>query len=309
MYKKVILFSIFLLFIINTQAQITFPYIKILYDSGWTYKNLQLIPIRYKDSIFNKTNLPAALLSLQQAMQQKKVQIKENIYAREPNVNTLTIKNLSKQYILVTNGEMIKGGKQDRMIAETKIIAPGKEAEYLNVFCIEKGRWSNKQQPFSYGGYANAKIRKAADSSGVQHHVWKEIDKQFELEKVEIPNSPLIQLMGKKKNILPDYVTFFMDKFTKSDSLNIGFIVLSDKKILGCDVFINESSMNTNFEKILHSYIATVTNTESNVEVDDKKLKDFCNQLFSSEVSQKKFLEHNGKAFTYNNKTIHITAY
>jgi hypothetical protein len=57
-------------------------------------------------------------------MQQKKIKITENKFDGRENVNTLNIRNLSKEYILVESGDLLKGGKQDRMSAETKLIAP-----------------------------------------------------------------------------------------------------------------------------------------------------------------------------------------
>lgn len=313
MQKSIFLWCFFILFSIQKlEAQLTYPNIIVLYDSAWTYKNLDLIPIIKKDTSLDDNSLPKKILSFQQAMLGKKLQVKENVYTKEANVNVITIKNISKEYVFVASGELVQGGKQDRYLAESKILAPGKEAEYFNVYCIEKGRWSKKPKPFNYGGYANINVRKAADSSGVQQHVWKEIEKQFTKENVEIKDYPYIKLKEKKVQDLSDYFNFFRNKYKQSDSTYIGFIAVSDSShstIIGCDVFANERLLAAEFENILYSYIEGITNRDALVKVNDEKVKRFSNQLFGNEESQKKFLEHNGKIFTQNNKTLHIVAY
>lgn len=311
MNKFIQFLFLFLLTSFFTKAQFTFPNIKILKDSSWTYKNLQLIPIKYSEQEISKEQFPysASIISLKNAMQNKKVQVKENIYAKDANVNTITIKNLSKEYILIVSGEMLKGGKQDRIIAETKILEPNKEAEYVSVFCIEKGRWSKKQKPFIYAGFADANLRKAADSTNVQQHVWQEIEQQIAEEKCEVNNESYLQLKAKRKIVLDDYYHFFQEKYKETDSSIVGFIAVTDSIILACDVFITAKLLSMQFENILSGYLQAVKNAQKEVHISLLKINSFSNKVFSSEQQQKKYLEHHGKIYSYKNKVLQITAY
>jgi len=55
------------------------------------------------------------------------------------DVNELLMENKGKKPILLLAGEMVSGGKQDRMIGKDLILGPGK-IRRINVFCIEHGR-------------------------------------------------------------------------------------------------------------------------------------------------------------------------
>jgi hypothetical protein len=308
-YFKTLLGSVFILLCIHTEAQLTFPHVKVIYDSAWSFKNLTLIPVRFTDSLHNKTAVPRSFLSLSVAMQQKKIKITENKFDGRENVNTLNIKNLSKEYILVESGDLLKGGKQDRMIAETKLITPGNDINYLTVFCIEKGRWDKKAKPFSYAGFADATIRKAGDSSGVQQHVWREIEKQFVANETLTETYPYLQLQKKKTGQLNDYQQFFINRFKQSDSVYAGFIVLTDSTILAADIFANEYLLASSFEKLLSSYIGAIKNKESTVKTSKETVQNFARKLLSTESAQKKFVEHHGKIFLYKNYPLHITTF
>lgn len=305
---KVFFSSIFLLLLLECKAQLTFPHLAVLYDSAWTYKNLQLIPIRFTDSLHYDPTFPKTFMLLSNAIKSKKVQIKENNFEGRSNVNVLNVLNTSKEHILVESGDLLKGGKQDRMFAETKFIEPNKEVDFLSVYCIEKGRWDKKAKSFTYGGYAGVDVRKSGDSMGGQQHVWKEIEKEFAAEKVTSETFPYLQVK-QKKTVLPDYFTFFKNRFTQSDSLYAGFIVVSDSAIIGCDVFANEKLVIASFDNLLSSYVDGVKQPDKTVADVAKVVKVFAGKLFATEFSQKKFLEQHGKMFMYKNKPLHITAY
>src|ERR1700730_17440490 len=66
--------------------------------------------------------------------------------ASGPAVNQLVLVNRSKRPLLLLAGELVSGGKQDRIIAKDRIVAPGAEPLPLDVFCVEHGRWSSGSQ-------------------------------------------------------------------------------------------------------------------------------------------------------------------
>src|SRR3954463_2213984 len=65
-------------------------------------------------------------------------------------VNKLVLVNNSKRPLLLLAGEIVTGGKQDRVIAKERIVAPESDPIDLGVFCVEPGRW--KQESANFGG-------------------------------------------------------------------------------------------------------------------------------------------------------------
>jgi hypothetical protein len=63
-------------------------------------------------------------------------------------VNTLVLINHSHRPLLMLAGEIVTGGKQDRVIAKDRIVPPGGDPVDLSVFCIEPGRWTESSANF-----------------------------------------------------------------------------------------------------------------------------------------------------------------
>jgi hypothetical protein len=67
---------------------------------------------------------------------------------RGDQVNTLVLVNNSNQPLLLLAGEIVTGGKQDRVIAKDRIVPAGSDPVDLSVFCIEPGRWTESSAKF-----------------------------------------------------------------------------------------------------------------------------------------------------------------
>jgi hypothetical protein len=87
--------------------------------------------------IHGEEKLPEAhFLTLQEALEQKKLIVHET-----GNVNELAIENLSLEEVYMQAGDIVKGGLQDRVFA-FDVIVPAKSGKIpTGAFCVEKGRW------------------------------------------------------------------------------------------------------------------------------------------------------------------------
>src|SRR3990170_4393082 len=72
-------------------------------------------------------------------------------------------------------GEIVTGGKQDRVISKARIVAPGGELP-LDVFCVEPGRWRGASQAFGQSLMAAPKVREKAAVAKNQQEVWQAND-------------------------------------------------------------------------------------------------------------------------------------
>src|SRR5580698_6718032 len=68
-------------------------------------------------------------------------------------VNRLVLVNNSKRPLLLLAGEIVTGGKQDRVIGKDRIVPAESDPVDLGVFCVEPGRWvaANGKNEFSTG--------------------------------------------------------------------------------------------------------------------------------------------------------------
>jgi len=79
-----------------------------------------------------------APLTLAEAMSQGLVRVHET-----GEVNRLAVENLSRdRAIYIESGDIVKGGKQDRLLTVDVILAPNSGPVPIASFCVEQGRWS-----------------------------------------------------------------------------------------------------------------------------------------------------------------------
>src|SRR5438552_2906574 len=99
----------------------------------FTHENLSIYLVRGKPGAKTK------LLPLQEAMAQKKVAVYET-----GNVSQLSIENLSGEDVYVQSGDIVKGGRQDRVLT-TDFVLPAHSGKLpISSFCVEQGRWTKR---------------------------------------------------------------------------------------------------------------------------------------------------------------------
>jgi hypothetical protein len=95
-------------------------------------------------------------------------------------VNTLVLVNNSKHPLILLAGEIVTGGKQDRIVGKDRIIPPESDPVDLSVFCVEHGRWVETSPKFNTLGavMAQPSVRKKAMADQDQHQVWAAVQDQ-----------------------------------------------------------------------------------------------------------------------------------
>lgn len=96
-----------------------------------------------------------------------------------PEVNRLVLMNNSKRPLLLLAGEIVTGGKQDRVIAQDLIVPSESDPMDLSVFCVEPGRWTGSSMKFSSMDTAMAApaVRASAMADKNQQEVWSQAAK------------------------------------------------------------------------------------------------------------------------------------
>jgi ARG/rhodanese/phosphatase superfamily protein len=107
-------------------------------------------------------------LTLDEALARKQLAIEET--GASGSVNALEIENQGGQPVMLVAGELLVGGKQDRIVARSLVLAPRSKAR-VPVFCVEHGRWTGTRSFQSAGALAHVELRKSA-LQGNQSVVW-----------------------------------------------------------------------------------------------------------------------------------------
>jgi hypothetical protein len=135
--------------------------------------SLTLTPIVATEVGMAAVDADLDVVTLDEAFGQKLVAIKEK---EDETVNQLTLTNKSNRPMFLLAGEVIIGGKQDRIIGQNTIIA-AQQTHVVPVFCVEHGRWQEGDTGrvfASSGALAHGRLRAQANFKG-QSEVWAEV--------------------------------------------------------------------------------------------------------------------------------------
>jgi len=100
------------------------------------------------------------------------------IYTPQPtgaSVNQLVLINRSKRPLLLLAGELVSGGKQDRVIGKDRIVPVGAPPLPLDVFCVEHGRWTGSSQFAAANTIVHPSVRESAAVDQAQTKVWESV--------------------------------------------------------------------------------------------------------------------------------------
>jgi len=87
-------------------------------------------------------------------------------------VNQLVLVYHGKRPLLLLAGELLSGGKQDRIIGKDRIVPVGPKPLPLDVFCVEHGRWSEGDQFTASTIIVHPSVRESAAVEQEQGRVW-----------------------------------------------------------------------------------------------------------------------------------------
>ena len=126
-------------------SQYTYKNLHVNYDEAtiaknYTYENLRLYPVYANENFKSEFKTVGKYLTLQDAIAKSKIKITEK--DNGGSVNNLTIENISRDTIIIICGDVVKGGKQDRIIQNDILLRPKSGKQDLKVFCVESGRWT-----------------------------------------------------------------------------------------------------------------------------------------------------------------------
>ena len=222
-----------------------------------THDNLTIFPV-----ITTAAKIPATdYLVLDEGMKSKEIQILEK--DREGTVNELSIRNRSSRPLFLMAGEVVIGGKQDRIIGKNTIVAP-RSTETIPVFCVEHGRWSGRKAEFqSAGAMAHTELRKKANFAD-QGEVWSEVSAKNAKRKLENGTDTyrgVAQSASVTKSIA-GYQKAFAGRLGKQKERQIGFVVALGGKVVAIETFGSPKLFKKFEQKLLRSYYVEAIDAE-----------------------------------------------
>ena len=104
-------------------------------------------------------------------------------------VPELVVENRGKSHVLLLAGEILIGGKQNRVLREDILLPPSSGPRPIGVYCVEQGRWNEGRKEFeSKGSIAQPGLRSKLMERPDQGRVWDSVARSARA--AEVPASP-----------------------------------------------------------------------------------------------------------------------
>ena len=162
-------------------------------EGGWrlldpvTYENISVFPV-----VSSYGQDTSAFLTLEEGLAAGDVAVREQgseglVRGRDGRpvpipqsgsgaaVNQLVLINRGKRPLLLLAGELVSGGKQDRIIGKDRIVPAGAPPLPLDVFCVEHGRWTGSSQFAAALTIVHPSVREKAAVDQEQTKVWSAV--------------------------------------------------------------------------------------------------------------------------------------
>jgi hypothetical protein len=280
------------------------------------HENIQLYPIYASQDFIDYHKKLGPYLSLQKALLQNKILITEQngsgsssgLMAAE--VNSLFIENISRDTIILLGGEVVRGGKQDRMIAKDFFLMPGSGQVNLDVFCVEHGRWDGQNSSFkTVLGMAPHTVREAMKVEAGQQEVWDEVEELDVSFSVSAPTNALADAVANEEMI--DYLKPYLEKLQSIawSGRVIGVVAVQGNQIIACDIFAQPALFNTYYRTLLQSYCSQAGEANSETPLAFDQVQQYFRSLFESEAALEQHILVNGTQLKNGRYRIHGAVY
>jgi hypothetical protein len=208
-------------------------------------------------------------------------------------VNRLVLINNSDYPLLLLAGEVVTGGKQDRVIGVDRIVSPKSGPIDLSVFCVEPGRWVASSEHFGSmkSQMAQPSVRIPAMAERNQRSVWDMVASAVGGMAKAAPQATASlhgttsyakamenpEVEKKVAAVAADYDQMLRD--LKKEGAK-GVVVAINGRILWADVFASTGLLEKYWQKLIRSYAAdSLTAASEPGQVDQKSAQLFLDQV------------------------------
>jgi len=177
-----------------------------------------------------------------------------------PDVNKLKLINKSGKMLVLIAGEMVVGGKQDRIVQKDCLVPPDTDGTPLAVFCVEHGRWDANYKGFDTqaggfsGNVANPSVRGTAQAKADQSSVWSSVGGVNSRLGTNTPTGTLREAVASKK-VQTDISDYVKEIESRMPADACGAVVAINGRLVWVDLFPTVPGLFGKYwPKLLRSY-------------------------------------------------------
>jgi hypothetical protein len=216
-------------------------------------------------------------LTLEEAIAEGQVKVSET-----GAVNDLNIENVGSHEVFVQAGDMVKGGRQDRVLSVDLLLPPQSGKVSIAAFCVEPGRWTArgiedatkfsssthampshdamlKMQSYA-AAFAAAPLMGAPDPSQTQQEIWSSVRAMQDrlsrsvdpsVTKSASPSSLQLSLENEKLKQAEAAYVGALQSVGEANADIVGYVYAINGKIKSADVYMSNALFRKMWPKLL----------------------------------------------------------
>jgi hypothetical protein len=220
------------------------------------FQGLTIIPIT---TLTRWTPIP--VVTLDEALKKRWLRIRE---IDDGEVPMLVLDNKSDRTVFIMGGEIVTGGKQDRLVGSDALIRPHARGVRVPVYCVEAGRWTETTAQFSTKenlGTWSLRSNAQASAPAAQESIWGEVEKMQAKAGARSATGAYQDIYEDRKlNARLQALEAGLKNVPSLAAGTVGAICALGGRVLSMDVFADASAFQQLWPKILRaSALSAVT--------------------------------------------------
>lgn len=208
--------------------------------------------------LFGGEEGPCPWVSLDQALEKGWIEITE--VSEDGSVNDLLVTHRGDRPVLILEGEVLEGAKQNRVLNLSILVPPGARLE-VPVACVEAGRWHWRARRFEGAGSVLYREARASLNRSVSEHyregaprtdqraVWDEVNAKLRGMGVASASADLLAAQRRHREALDEIAAAL-----EAEPGQVGVVFHLDGVPVGIEVFGHEAMLAACLPKLGRGY-------------------------------------------------------
>ena len=290
--------------------------LNIQFDDVHFLNDVKFGSVEFQPLKFLFKNKPKNLKSIDQLFDEDLVSIEE--IGLDGRVEEVNVKNFSKDFLFVTDGEAIVGAKQNRIAERSVVVAPY-FSQRIPVKCVEQYRWGYKEgTEFAKSDFVlhpkareeKAELLKKGENNKIQNAVWDNIECLSAKHEVECNSMNLGDILDNSKK----YYDF--DYFDRVRELEFNAYIVSGAGRTFIEFFYDNEVCKRHVKKSIKGWMADNDDITKSTKINKEEVvKSFIKSEWTEEESisveqaYSSDLKNNGRCVFFAQNLIHAYYY
>jgi len=290
--------------------------LNIQFDDVHFLNDVKFGSIEFQPLNFLFKNKPKNIKSIDQLFDKDLVSVEE--IGLDGRVGEVNVKNYSKDFLFVTDGEAIVGAKQNRIAERSVVVAPY-FSQRIPVKCVEQYRWGYKEgTEFAKSDFVlhpkareeKAELLKKGENDKIQNAVWHNIECLSVKHEVECNSMNLGDILDNSKK----YYDF--DYFDRIKELDFNAYIVSGAGRTFIEFFYDNEVCKSHVKKSIKGWMADNDDITKSTEINKEEVvKSFIKsewkeeESISVEQAYSSDMKNNGRCIFFAQNLIHAYYY